>query len=895
MAVGQDFAFVPLIDDADSLYQLMARAAFYFEFLMPNRIIIGVTDRSLENVTFSLPGEIGERAAEAVERLRDVFDVRYTTHRGLAELAMEADHVMVWDAAVTQAGPWKAVLRRVPGRVWGVDRFNDRMEGSIYIQAAHESSDGVSEAVAESQRRFDALTAKLGRRDRVYLLATGPSISAYREHDFSDGLVIACNTVILDEELMRAAEPDIVAFADPIFHFGCSRYAEEFRSVLARRVDEYGFDIVIPIKYYEHFLSLMPDLADRTIGVPIGRKQVNLDLRREFRVSTTDNVASLLMIPLGCTLADDVYFLGFDGRSQGETYFWKHGARTQLSDSLMENIQVVHPSFFSVDYEDYYSRHTGTMERMFWQGEILGHRFESLEVSHIPALRRRSAPREAEKLAQEISKDSSFTLLSINPDLENRFGHFFHFDERLRIAAESLGGQVISVANRAWDGPEEGIVPWFTDHTWNLLRDDPGVSRERFRAEFESLLKVLSSVSAPSLVGGFLYTGSYLHLSEILAANLEFGAGPLPMAVNLFYSHKEVQDLENGEVPAVPITGTMLEVTDALAESLNVSVFGDSSKFIELMEIQCGIGLPLWPFFSTTDLPALPPQREAHQLLRVYAPGNLQLEKGYDLVVGLSEELTVGDLGRRIQLVARAVFHDGTDRALSRLADRLRLHAVVLEGELSDEEYLRQLLEADIILVPYRRRPFETRTSGVVSDAVSLGKPVVATRDTWAGDIVERFGLGVTFEDGDLADMVSALQRAADRYDHFAERARDAAPVWRSEASPHRLLTTIKETTVDADVFKPSDAVLEQLRPDLIAARRLCGLLESSTKVRSETTRMRGKGSEKRLRERVERLEDQLQTTKESAAYRWATRIVSILQRIPFLYPLLRRLARVTS
>lgn len=893
METGQEFTFVPLVDNRDTLHQLMARAAFYFEYLMPKRIVIGVTDASLESEVFELPIELTEQAASAVRRLDDVFDIRHTTNRGLAKATLEADHVMRWDARAAVSGPWKSALRRMPGRAWGVDRFHDRMEGSIYIQAAHESSDGVSEAIDESQRRFRTLAAKLGHRDRAYLLATGPSISAYRDHDFSDGLVIACNTVILDDDLMRAAPPDLVAFADPIFHFGCSLYAAKFRSVLARRAAEYKFDIVIPIKYYEHFLSLMPELADRTIGVPIGASKVNLNLRDEFRVFTTDNVASLLMIPLGCTFAQRLSFLGFDGRGQGESYFWKHGARTQLDDSLVENIKAVHPSFFGVDYEDYYSRHTTTMERMLWQGEIRGHHFESLETSYISALRRRSTPPAVDKLIHEIEKASSFTLLSINPDLENRFGHFFHFDERLRTHAAALGGRVVSIANRAWDGSEDGIVPWFTDHSWNLLRDDPGVSRERFRSELEAMLRTVSSARTQSAIGGFLYTGSYAHISEVLATNLEFGSEPLPMAVNLFSSHKEVQDLENGESPTLPVTGTMLGVTNALATSLNVSVFGDSDKFIELMEDQCGVRLPLWPFLSTTDLPPLPPQRQPNRPLRVYAPGNLQLEKGYDLVVKLSEELAKSDLARRVHLVARAVFHAGTSQAMMRLAHRLRLHATVLEGELSDEEYVDQLVAADIILVPYRRRPFQTRTSAVISDAVSLGKPVVATRDTWAGDIVERFELGATFEDGSVSGMVSALRDVATRHSHFVGRARAAAPIWRAETSPDQLLAVIRKATIDLDSVEPTPAVLEQLRADLAVSRRLSGLLESDA--RSEKVRVQAAVLDKKLRERVKRLEGQLRATRASAAYRWAQRIVRILQQVPFLYRFLRRLARITS
>jgi len=892
-ATGGVFVFVPMVDSAEALHQLMARAAFYFEYLMPEKIVIGVTDATLEAEAFKLPPELTEQAAMAVTRLADVLDVRRISRRGLAEIALEADHLMRWDANTAVSGPWKAALRRIPAHAWGVDRFNDRMEGSIYIQAAHEASDGVAEAIAESRSRFHTLAAKLGQRDRAYLLATGPSISAYREHDFSDGLVIACNTVILDDDLMAATSPDIVVFADPIFHFGCSQYAAEFRFALQRAADRYAFDIVIPIKYYEHFLSLMPSLASRTIGVPVGADVINLDLREDFQVFTTDNVATLLMIPLGCTIADNLFFLGFDGRSPDETYFWAHGTNTQLSDSLMENIKDAHPSFFSVDYEDYYARHTTTMERMFWQGEVTAHTFGSLETSYIPALTRRSAPRAVAKLIEEINTEAAFTLLSINPDLENRFGHYFHFDERLRQAAETLGGRVVTIANRAWTGSEEGIVPWFTDHSWNLLREEPGTSRARFRVEMEAALRTVADADSPHPVGAFLYTGSHVHLAEILAANLQLDSDPLPIAMNLFNSHKEVQDLANGASSTVPITAAMLGVTRALAASLNVSVFGDSEKFIELMDTQCGLQLPLWPMFSTTDLPPLDSDRKPNKPLRVYAPGNLQFEKGYDLVVDFSEMLAKSDLARKIQLVARAVFHDGTGPAMKRLADRLRLHATVLEGELSDDEYIRQMVEADIILIPYRKRPFQTRTSAVISDAVSLGKPVVATRDTWAGDIVERFALGVTFEDGNGADMVAALREVVARHSHFRDRALAAAPVWRSESSPERLLTVIHDATVNLDSSALSPEGRDRLGADLTYARRLAGMLEASGN--TDVVWRRSPGQDKRLREKAKRLEAQLQATRGSAAYRWAERIVGVLQRIPFLYRILRKLARSTT
>src|SRR5690606_28542788 len=106
------------------------------------------------------------------------------------------------------------------------------------------------------------LALRLGRFDRAYLMATGPSIGQYRSFEYSNALAIVCNSVINNEELMENVRPQILVFADPIFHFGPSQYAATFREKLAESAQRHDFTICIPIKYYPLFVNAVPQLAD---------------------------------------------------------------------------------------------------------------------------------------------------------------------------------------------------------------------------------------------------------------------------------------------------------------------------------------------------------------------------------------------------------------------------------------------------------------------------------------------------------------------------------------------------------------------------------------------------------------------------------------------------------
>lgn len=247
-------------------------------------------------------------------------------------------------------------------------------------------------AVAPSRERFLRYIQKLPKREKAYLLCTGPSLSRFREFDFSDGHVIACNSVVSNRALLEHSRPDFVVASDPIFHFGPSIYAEQFRQDLASAARDFPF-LFMTLDVYAHLLRAHVDMPEeRWAVVPNCAGSAVHDLRRDWFVPRTANIMTMFMLGVAATLAKEIYIIGADGREPGETYFWKHDPASQLTDK-MQAIKDCHPAFFERrNYADYYDRHCEVVDHQVRQIESAGGRVYTLTPSFIPALARRPAP-----------------------------------------------------------------------------------------------------------------------------------------------------------------------------------------------------------------------------------------------------------------------------------------------------------------------------------------------------------------------------------------------------------------------------------------------------------------------------------------------------------------------
>ena len=102
---------------------------------------------------------------------------------------------------------------------------------------------------------------------------------------------------------------------------------------------------------------------------------------------------------------------------------------------------------------------------------------------------------------------------------------------------------------------------------------------------------------------------------------------------------------------------------------------------------------------------------------------------------------------------------------------------------LGKSDYFRQFLEADLILIPYHLDHYAMRTSGVFCEARVCGKPVIASRGSWAGDRVARQGGGWFCDEKNAADLAGAICSAATALEPQARRAAELQSEARREFS----------------------------------------------------------------------------------------------------------------
>src|SRR5690606_3129376 len=433
--------YFPVVEDEKSLIDLLSRAAWFLSSSPAERIHVPIASETLAKVGWKVAEGMDPTIADRFEALRGKVEFVVARRESDLESCMSsADIVLRWKKDAKPGFVSGATLGRwLKGKkVWEVDPKAVRMEGSFYIEVGLHLTPNRAALVRDCKSKFDALARRLGTFERSFLLATGPSVSAYKVHDFDGALSIACNSVILDEQLMREVAPKILVFADPIFHFGPSQYAATFRKALLDSARRHDFTICMPFKYYPLFVAAVPELADRTIGIPFTKdREFNFSLDKDFDLKTTANILTFLMVPLAGTFADEIGILGCDGRPLSEDkYFWGHNAKTQINDK-MANIRAVHPGFFAIDYNDYYLEHCSMLEQQLQAAERNGKKVHSLAFSHIPALSSR-AKRTWRKFSASVDEAPRRAAI-IDPDGVDTSGHFLAYNTQLGDALAKMG------------------------------------------------------------------------------------------------------------------------------------------------------------------------------------------------------------------------------------------------------------------------------------------------------------------------------------------------------------------------------------------------------------------------------------------------------------------------
>ena len=104
----------------------------------------------------------------------------------------------------------------------------------------------------------------------------------------------------------------------------------------------------------------------------------------------------------------------------------------------------------------------------------------------------------------------------------------------------------------------------------------------------------------------------------------------------------------------------------------------------------------------------------------------------------------------------------------------------LIDYPLDPDEYYRLLASADVVVLPYNAQNYQ-RTSGVLTEALAAGKPVVVPKGSWLAEQVDDSRASI-YQDPE--ELPQSVRRLLEDLPGFSERAQKFSLHWRSIQSP---------------------------------------------------------------------------------------------------------------
>lgn len=103
------------------------------------------------------------------------------------------------------------------------------------------------------------------------------------------------------------------------------------------------------------------------------------------------------------------------------------------------------------------------------------------------------------------------------------------------------------------------------------------------------------------------------------------------------------------------------------------------------------------------------------------------------------------------------------------------------------EDFASVIERCDLVVWPSRHEAYHHQYSGIVSESIASGIPVVAPAGCLPAEVLVRYGCGSFFHETSLDAVISAIDDAADDFPALAQRARAAAQAWHAGQGSGRL------------------------------------------------------------------------------------------------------------
>lgn len=834
--------FYPEFDNEVELNDQLARAAWHLNADHIDKIHVPLTKSIMDSFDFKVPSYMDPNIEQLYHNLKSKIEWINVQDNENMMAAFEESHLVIeWYSNDLMDPQWKEKLDKAQSEkiFFSVDRYKEPMEAVNYCNLSLNIHPETKTLSKNNHKKWRDFIKKMGQTKKANIMASLSHKDLKKiKSEINQDMLLLYNSSILNQDIQNKNGVSVLIMDDAIVGAGCSHFSSLFRIKLQAILETNHTYLFIPLTFYSLFAKLYPTFIDRIIGIPMDGP-ITMNLTTAFHWQFLNPFFSYLALPLASTLADNICIAGGMGET-ADAYLQNWSNRLDDNNiNLLESIKHCHPTFSQFNYENH---HNSIMEKInHWivQGKKQGKSFEFFNTTEIKSDlidrtpqkqsklkldngkimnnshptqdpgKNEAHPNIKNRLAQAITPDKDYRIICVNPDLEDDFGHYLHFDLQMRKAVLAKGGDFISLANEKTQDhilqANPWIVPVFNHNSW-LLRDAKTFNIENdFRNKLSAIVQSLNQIDSKTKNIYYIYTGGVKHIPLVLEIAKQGFSKNNTFVINLFNDHATF--FENG-VPAYFINEEVqynLNIPSNMLDRLNIYLCVDSQELQWEIYRHSGKKTLVQPFFNVTHFTeeeleckeeidvSQYADRDKNAKLKVYYPGNLQFFKGYDLLYPLIEKLESENQLQYFDFHIRSVILDNTKPELKEFAVKLQDKAHMINGILDPEEYKQNFINADVILIPYRKKIFYSRTSGVYADSIVLNKPVIATRETLAGRFTEFYKNGTTFTDGDVESFYQALMEIKENYNQYYYQSLQAKSKWLCANNVHTFVDFIKQ------------------------------------------------------------------------------------------------------
>lgn len=415
-----------------------------------------------------------------------------------------------------------------------------------------------------------------------------------------------------------------------------------------------------------------------------------------------------------------------------------------------------------------------------------------------------------ELIRNKVKPNQAFRLININPGFESDFGHHLGYNLVLKKAIEDLNADYITLTKKTLDSQLAVLtnaLPLFTYDTWNKKEND---LYEIFSTELSGFVQMINSIDKLTSNIYFMYMSDIDYLPYIIDIARSAYNKNNSFILNLFHVARHLQTANGVKLSFPEEYIKTLSLTKKSRQDLRIHLSTDSEKLGLLLSGLTEEKINVVPQFSTTNF-NLPYDRNSLKRpansCNILFPSAPTMDRGIDMITKLLTYDSYVNKNHNWLFLLREI----EDEISSKIPKSVLSKVITHKGKRLDKKtFLSLYHNSDLVLVPYDPKYFIFRTSGIVFDALHLGLPVIASKNTWAGDIVEKYKFGETFQYGNVSDLYKTLKSVSSKISYYKSKAFSAGRLWEKQNNSKSFATFIKEKSNEGLIGEKSTISSQQ-------------------------------------------------------------------------------------